>query len=296
MEKIMDNLVLEYAEEIKKRNLSLNTQEAYLSDLKRFSEFIEKRNEKIADVTEISIMAYVQQLISNDMANSSIARSMASIRGLYKHLILKGIVQRDPTMRYESLKVKRSLPVILTVEEVDKLLSMPDLSTIKGIRDRAMLEVMYGAGIRVSEMLELNMFDINIKLSYIICREVSKRERIIPIGSYAVKCLMKYYPVRNKINKYNKDYVFLNLRGGKMTRQGFWKIIKYYADEAKINKSINPYTLRHSFAVHLLQNGADLKCVQELLGHKDMATTQIYYNMSKKNKIAEVYKKTHPRA
>lgn len=292
----MDDLVFKYAEEIKKRNLSLNTQEAYLRDLKRFSEFIENRNEKLTDITEISIMAYVQQLITNGMANSSIVRNTASIRGLYRYLIRKGIVDRDPTMRYESLKVKRNLPPILTIEEVDKLLSMPDLNTIKGIRDRAMLEVMYAAGVRVSEMLEMNMTDINIKLSYIICRETNKRERIIPIGSYAVNCLQKYYPMRNQINKYNNDYVFLNLRGGKMTRQGFWKIIKHYAGEAKINKPINLYTLRHSFAVHLLQNGADLKCVQELLGHKDMATTQIYYNMSGKSKIAEVYKKTHPRA
>lgn len=292
----MDNLILKYGEEIKKKKLSLNTQEAYLRDLKKFSEFIKKRDEKIADITEISIMAYVQQLISDNMANSSIERSMASIRGLYKYLILKGIVQRDPTMKYESHKVKRNLPVILTVEEIDKLLSMPDLNTMKGMRDRTMLEVMYATGIKVSEMLELNMPDINIKLSYIICREASKRERIIPIGSYAVKCLEKYYPIRRKINKYNNDYVFLNLKGGKMTRQGVWKIIKYYADEAKINKPINLYTLRHSFAVHLLQNGADLKSVQELLGHKDMAATQIYYNISKKSKIAEVYKKNHPRA
>lgn len=293
----MDELILRYAEEIKKRKLSDNTREAYLRDLKKFFDFIINiRNENIIDINDMSIMDYVQRLRESGMANTSIVRNVASIRGFYNYLIKNNIVVKNPTMKYEHLKIKRNLPHILTIEEVDKLLSMPDVSNPKGARDKAMMEVMYAAGVKVSEMLNITLFDINLKLNYIICKEENSRERIIPIGSYAVNCLEKYYTVRNDINKNNLDYVFLNMRGCKMTRQGFWKIIKYYAKEAEIDKPINLYTLRHSFAVHLLQNGADLKSVQELLGHKDMSTTQIYYNISKKSKIADIYKKTHPRA
>jgi integrase/recombinase XerD len=208
----------------------------------------------------------------------------------------KGIVSENPVMDYEIPKLKHNIPKILTIEEVDKLLSVPDLTTNKGIRDKAMLEVVYATGMKVTELLNLTIYDINLKLSYIKCRDSKKQERIIPIGSFAVKCIEEYLKIRPHINIYNLDLLFLNLKGVQMTRQGFWKIIKYYADEAGIDKTINAFTLRHSFAVHLLQNGADIKSVQELLGHKDMSATQIYSSISRKNKIAEVYKKFHPRA
>lgn len=159
-----------------------------------------------------------------------------------------------------------------------------------------MLELMYATGVKITELLNLNIYDINLKFNYIKCRGSKKRERIIPIGSYAINCLKNYLEVRPVINVYNLDYLFLNLKGTQMTRQGFWKIIKFYAKEASIDKEIDSYTLRHSFAVHLLQNGADIKSVQELLGHKDLAATQIYSSISKKSKIAEVYKNAHPRA
>jgi integrase/recombinase XerD len=193
-------------------------------------------------------------------------------------------------------KLKRNIPPILTVEEVDKLLQAPDLNTEKGIRDKAMLEVMYATGMKVSELLNITTFDVNLKLCYIKCNGSKNIERIIPIGSYAVNCLNEYLKIRPSLNIYNLDYLFLNLQSTKMTRQGFWKIVKYYAKLSGIKKEINSYTLRHSFAVHLLQNGADIRVVQELLGHRDMATTQIYSTICKKSKIVEVYKKTHPRA
>lgn len=292
----MSSFVEKYFDELKNKNLSVNTLDAYIRDVKKFYEFVKERDEKIEEVEVVTIMAYVQYLQKSGRANSSIVRSIVSIRNLYKFAIKLGIKSDNPVIQYESPKIKRNLPEILTTEEVDKLLSKPDQSTDKGIRDRAMLEVMYATGIKVTEMLNLTVYDVNLKLSYIKCKGIKEKERIIPIGSYAVKCLENYYKIRGNLNSYNLDFVFFNLQGTKMTRQGFWKLVKLYASELNINKRINSYTLRHSFAVHLLQNGADIKTIQELLGHRDMATTQIYSGIYKKAKIVEVYKRTHPRA
>jgi Site-specific recombinase XerD len=227
---------------------------------------------------------------------SSIIRNIVSLRSFYKYLMLKGVVDENPVLYYDMPKVKHTIPKILTIDEVDKLLDSPDLSKDKGIRDKAMLETMYASGMKVMELLSLTIYDINLKLSYIKCRNSRNQERIIPIGSIAVKYLKKYLNVRNRLNTYNLDFLFLNLRGVQMSRQGFWKIVKYYAEKSDIDKNINAFTLRHSFAVHLLQNGADIRSVQELLGHKDLSATEIYESILKKNKIAEVYKKAHPRA
>lgn len=292
----MDELINRYISYLRTKGLSKNTLDAYYRDIKRFIDFLSKRQEEIKDVEEVTIMAYVQFLQKNKRANSSIVRNIVSIRNFYKYLSKKGIMEEDPVINYEMPKIKRNIPQILTIEEVDELLNAPDLSEGKGIRDKAMLEVMYATGMKVSELLNITIFDINLNLMYIKCRGSKHRERIIPIGSYAVNCLEKYLQIRPSINVYNLDYLFLNLKGTQMTRQGFWKIVKQYAKISNIKKSITSYTLRHSFAVHLLQNGADIRSVQELLGHSDMSATQIYSSISKKSKIAEVYRKTHPRA
>ncbi|MDU1321666.1 MAG: site-specific tyrosine recombinase XerD [Clostridium botulinum] len=291
----MKNIIEIYIKDLQKKNLSKNTLEAYRRDVEKFSEFVKSREEKILSVDTVTIMAFVQYLQREGRATSSIVRNIVSIRNFYKYLIKKNMVSEDPTLGYEIPKIERTIPKILSVEEVDKLLNSPD-SSKKGLRDKAMLELMYATGVKITELLNLNIYDINLKFNYIKCRGSKKRERIIPIGSYAVKCLKNYLEVRPAINVYNLDYLFLNLKGTQMTRQGFWKIIKFYAKEASIDKEIDSYTLRHSFAVHLLQNGADIKSVQELLGHKDLAATQIYSSISKKSKIAEVYKNAHPRA
>ncbi|AAK80025.1 integrase/recombinase XerD [Clostridium acetobutylicum] len=292
----MDNLIEQYFAEIRKKNLSLNTIDAYRRDIKKFHEFLDEKGEKLREVDVITIMSYVQYLQKNGRANSSIVRNIVSIRNFFKYLEIKGIMDDNPVTQYEMPKIRRNFPDILTIEEVEKLLMGPDGNTDKGIRDKAMLEIMYATGMKVTELLNLTIYDINLKLSYIKCRGIKNKERIIPMGSYAVKCLEIYLKVRTKLNVQNIDYLFFNLQGDKMTRQGFWKIIKQYAQESGIKKKINAYTLRHSFAVHLLQNGADIKTIQELLGHSDMATTQIYSGMYRKTRIAEVYKKTHPRA
>ncbi|APH14586.1 tyrosine recombinase XerD [Clostridium sporogenes] len=291
----MKNIIENYIKDLQKKNLSKNTLEAYRRDVEKFSEFVKGREEKILSVDTVTIMAFVQYLQREGRATSSIVRNIVSIRNFYKYLIKKNMVSEDPTLGYEIPKIERTIPKILSVEEVDKLLNSPD-SSKKGLRDKSMLELMYATGVKITELLNLNIYDINLKFNYIKCRGSKKRERIIPIGSYAVKCLKNYLEVRPNINVYNLDYLFLNLKGTQMTRQGFWKIIKFYAKEASIDKEIDSYTLRHSFAVHLLQNGADIKSVQELLGHKDLAATQIYSSISKKSKIAEVYKNAHPRA
>lgn len=291
-----DELVNKYISHLMNKGLSKNTLDAYLRDVNRFLDFLKERKEDIFDVEEVTIMAYVQSLQKSRKANSSIVRNIVSIRNFYKFLYKKGYIDEDPVINYELPKVKRNIPKILTVEQVESLLNAPDISSEKGIRDKAMLEVMYATGVKVTELLNMTMFDVNLKLSYIKCRGSKNKERIIPIGRYAVDCLDKYFNIRPNINVYNLDYLFLNLKGVQMTRQGFWKIVKKYAKIADIKKSINSYTLRHSFAVHLLQNGADMKSVQELLGHKDLSATQIYSTISKKSNIAEVYKKAHPRA
>ncbi|EJP6473421.1 site-specific tyrosine recombinase XerD [Clostridium sporogenes] len=291
----MKNIIENYIKDLQKKNLSKNTLDAYRRDMEKFGDFVSSREEKILSVDTVTIMAFVQYLQKQGRANSSIVRNIVSIRNFYKYLIKKNIVSEDPTLGYEIPKIERNIPKILSVEEVDKLLNSPN-SSKKGLRDKAMLELMYATGVKITELLNLDIYDINLKFNYIKCRGSKKRERIIPIGSYAVKCLKDYLEVRPIINVYNLDYLFLNLKGTQMTRQGFWKIIKFYAKEASIDKEIDSYTLRHSFAVHLLQNGADIKSVQELLGHKDLAATQIYSSISKKSKIAEVYKNAHPRA
>lgn len=291
-----DELVNKYISHLMNKGLSKNTLDAYSRDVDRFLDFLKERKEDIFDVEEVTIMAYVQFLQKTRRANSSIVRNIVSIRNFYKFLYKKGYIDEDPVVNYELPKVKRNIPKILTIEQVESLLNAPDITCEKGIRDKAMLEVMYATGVKVTELLNMTMFDVNLKLSYIKCRGSKNKERIIPIGRYAVDCLDKYLNIRPNINVYNLDYLFLNLKGVQMTRQGFWKIVKKYAKIADIKKSINSYTLRHSFAVHLLQNGADMKSVQELLGHKDLSATQIYSTISKKSNIAEVYKKAHPRA
>lgn len=292
----MDNLINDYISNLKIKRLSDNTLEAYVRDLKKFTEFIVYRNEDIKEIDLVTIMAYVQFLQKNKKSDSSIVRNIVSVRNFYKFLIMRGLVKNNPVYYYEAPKVKRKLPDILSVEEVDKLLSMPDVSEFKGIRDRSMLEMMYATGIKVSELLNIKISDINLELAYIKCTGIKDKERIIPIGSVALKCLKAYFECRDKYNINNVDFLYFNLRGQQMTRQGFWKLVKRYAEEANINISINVNTLRHSFAVHLLQNGADIKTIQELLGHEDLATTQIYAGVSKKSRISEIYKNAHPRA
>jgi len=292
----MNNLLTIYAENLKSNKLTRNTVEAYTRDVKRFIEFIEYRNETLETIDCITIMTYSEQLRKEGYVNSSIARNIVSIRNYFKYLIKNNFAEHDPTAYFSIPKIKRNIPQILSIKEIDELLNQPDELSNKGCRDKAMLELMYATGIKVSELLSLTVYDINLELLYITCNNSKKNERIIPIGNQAVRCLSLYLKIRDKMNLNNLNLLFLNTKSDKMTRQGFWKIIKEYAKKTNIEKTINSYTIRHSFAVHLLQNGAGISSVQELLGHNSMATTQIYSSIVKKSKIAEIYKNTHPRA
>lgn len=292
----MNNLLTIYIENLGKNKLTRNTIEAYARDVKRFIDFTEIRNETLETVDNITIMAYSECLRKKGKANSSIARSIVSIRNYYKYLIKNNFAQNDPTAYFSIPKIKRNIPQILSIEEIDELLNQPDELTLKGCRDKAMLELMYATGMKVSELLSLTTYDINLELLYIRCNNGRKNERIIPIGNQAVRCMSLYLKIRHKINLNNLSLLFLNIKSDKMTRQGFWKIIKEYAKATNIQKTVNSYTLRHSFAVHLLQNGAGISTVQVLLGHNSMSTTQIYSTIVKKSKISEIYKNTHPRA
>jgi len=281
----------------KEKKLSKNTLESYKRDISQYLEYL--NNTGILDISltnKTTVITYLLNLQKNGKATSTISRNLASIRSFYKFMLLNKLIEVDPTINLETPKIERRAPNTLTLQEVDTLLTQPLEDTNKGSRDKAMLELLYATGIRVTELISLNVEDINLDLGFIICNSGSK-ERVIPIGSVALNSLIKYINDHrlNFIKNQNEQSLFLNYYGNRLTRQGFWKIIKAYTEQAKIGKTITPHTLRHSFATHLIQNGADLRSVQEMLGHSDISTTQVYAHLMK-NRIKEVYNKTHPRA
>lgn len=296
----MSNTINKYLEYInKEKGVSPNTLDAYTRDLEQFYQYMLSIN--VTDLTRVNktvIITYLLYLQKNGRASSTISRNLASIRGFYQYLLNNNLIQEDPTLDLQSPKPKRKVPHILTVEEIDCLLSQPKLNGFKGIRDKAMLELLYGTGIRVSELVALDMEDIDLQSKHLVLKGDRGKERLVPFGETAFEYLFNYIQeYRSKVlqNKEEKA-VFLNFAGKRLTRQGFWKIIRTYAKESKIDKNITPQTLRHSFAAHLLQNGADLGTVQKLLGHSDISTTQFYYFVKEKEEIKDVYTKTHPRA
>ncbi|HOC09041.1 MAG: site-specific tyrosine recombinase XerD [Clostridiales bacterium] len=280
------------------RKLSDNTVESYCRDIKQYIEYIESKNiHSFKNTNKTTVITYLLYLQKNGRATSTISRSLASIRAFYQYLTSERILDRDPTVDLESPKVEKKLPTILSGKEVELLLDQPDLNTAKGTRDKSMLELLYATGIRVSELVALDLDDINLELGYLKCCKNNDKERIIPVGTIALEILGRYIrDVRPGLLRGKPETaLYVNYKGERLTRQGFWKIIKGYKNKAKINKDITPHTLRHSFAAHLIENGADLKSVQEMLGHSDISTTQVYAQITK-NRIKEVYNKAHPRA
>jgi integrase/recombinase XerD len=280
------------------RKLSDNTVESYGRDLRQYLGYLEQKNIlSLKNTNKTTVISYLLFLQKSGKATSTISRSLASIRAFYNYLLSERMIDRDPTLNLESPKVEKKLPTILTGKEVELLLNQPDCSDMKGIRDKSMLELLYATGIRVSELVALDCSDINIELGYIKCSGSDGKERVVPVGTIALEVLDIYIrEVRpTMIRDKSENALYVNYQGTRLTRQGFWKIIKGYTSKARINKDITPHTLRHSFAAHLLENGADLKSIQEMLGHSDISTTQIYTRIAK-NRIKEVYKKAHPRA
>lgn len=279
---------------------SVNTRDSYLRDVSAFLRYL--ADENIASPLEVeteTVEAYVQHLHSLNRTNSTISRNIASVRCFYKFLILRGDMQVNPAKSVKLEKEPKKLPQTLTSEEIDLLLSQPNVTEAKGCRDKAMLELLYATGIRVSELINLNVQDINLRTGKLFCRG-TKGVRTIPIYAKAVVAVSDYlYRMRDLIVDPDNsgDALFVNLNGSRLTRQGFWKIIKAYTAEAGITKEIMPHTLRHSFAMHLLQGGASVKDIQTMMGHADISSTQVYVHLlDLDNHVKSVYNECHPRA
>ncbi|MBS6180934.1 MAG: site-specific tyrosine recombinase XerD [Erysipelotrichaceae bacterium] len=279
------------------KKTSGNTEVSYERDLKKMMQYFvgEQNIREVARITETSLNSYMLYLERKHFAASTVSRSVASMRAFFQYLYKEHVITTDPAEHLKPPKVEKKMPEILSIEEVDLLLRQPSSENPKGIRDKAMLEILYATGIRVSELISLELSDINLFVGYITCRD-GEKERIIPFGNAAKRALQAYLNgVRESfIRDASCKEVFTNCSGKPMSRQGFWKVLKAYAKSAGIEKDITPHTLRHSFAAHLVQNGADLKSVQEMMGHSDISTTQMYMNINV-HKIRDVYAKAHPR-
>ncbi|MBC8535582.1 site-specific tyrosine recombinase XerD [Feifania hominis] len=285
----------EYLEQVRK--LSANTLQSYRRDINEFVGYLRSRRfASFAGVDGELINTYIAKLEAEGKGKSTVTRNLAALRTFFKYLLQNGVVKSLPFSGVKVEKAQKKLPNILTNEEIELFLSQPDTGDLIGRRDRAMLELLYATGLRVSELVGLDLADLNLSLGFVTCGDGGK-ERIIPLYSIAVKYLTEYVlHVRGVLAESDgESALFLNVNGQRLTRQGFWKIIKKYQAQAKIEKPITPHSFRHSFAAHLLENGADLKSIQEMLGHSDISSTQIYSQVVK-NKFKDVYNKYHPRA
>lgn len=283
-----------YLQEVKKT--SENTKVSYERDLRKFKNYLEENQIlEVAEITEQHLQAYILQLKDAGRKPSTISRSIASMKAYFDYLEKLGYIEHDITQVLKAPKVEKKLPEILTTEETERLLEQPNGCTPKELRDKAMLELLYATGIRVTELITLKITDVNLKMEYITCAD-NQKERIIPFGNVAKKAIDDYIEGgRPKlVSDEQSELLFTNCSGQAMSRQGFWKLIKHYGSKAGIHSDITPHTLRHSFAAHLISNGADLKAVQEMMGHSDIATTQIYSQLNQ-IKVREVYTKAHPR-
>lgn len=280
------------------KGLSRNTLESYQRDMVAYTSYLQEQGvTRIEDSSRTHIIGYLLVLREKGRATSTLSRNMASIRAFYQFLVRDKIIDKDPSIHLETPKLEKRLPKVLSVDEVERLLDSPPVNHPAGLRDKAMLELLYATGIRVSELVNLDKADVNLDMGFVKCMGKGSKERIIPLGSVAIEMVRHYLQAgRPKLVKGTGDSaLFLNHLGKQITRQGFWKIIKRYAAKANIQAEITPHTLRHSFATHLLENGADLRSVQEMLGHADISTTQIYTHVTR-TRIKDVYAKTHPRA
>ena len=280
------------------KGLSKNTIESYSRDLQKFITYLEKNNRvDLSEVANLDIMAFLVEVKSKGLSSKSTGRNLSAVRMFFKFLVQEGFLDIDPSINIESPKIRPSLPSVLSIAEVDSLLSQPDVKTTRGLRDRAMLELLYATGVRVSELVNLKLTSLNLDVGYIIAFGKGSKERIIPLGDTSKDYLKEYLViVRPKHAKgMVSSYLFLNPSGKKFSREGFWKMLKRYALKAGINRKLSPHTLRHSFATHLLERGADLRSVQIMLGHVDIATTQIYTHITQE-RLKKIHKQYHPRA
>lgn len=293
MEKQINNF-LEFLQKDKK--LTDNTLQSYKRDINQYEDYINKKQLDYAKADETTIKNYLSYLQENGKKTSTVSRNLASIRSFYQYEVRVKDINEDPTANVQSPKIEKRIPNVLSTKEVELLLEQPTDTDLKGIRDKAMLEFAYATGMRVTEIISLNISDVNLKEGYVICKTGSK-QRTIPLGAMSLQALKNYMEESRPylIKTDETQSLFVNINGKRLTRQGFWKIVKYYKEQAHIDKDITPGVLRHSFATHLLQNGADLKAIQTMLGHSDISSTQVYMQFQDEG-IKNIYKKTHPRA
>lgn len=289
------NEFVDYLTNVKRA--SKNTIASYRRDLIKLKNYLTDTGcEDIVEITSTNLNSYILMIEKQGMSTATVSRNIASIKAFFLYLLKQGILKEDPSDMLKPPKIEKKAPMVLTVEEVSLLLEQPNGLSPKEIRDKAMLEMLYATGIRVSELISLKVQDVNLSMNFLRCHDNNK-DRIIPFTNETKEALENYLKnARPAICKNDQDILFTNCQGAPMTRQGFWKIIKYYSAKAGIKKDITPHTIRHSFAMHLVNNGADLKSVQEMLGHSDISTTQIYMKSDANTKLKEVYENAHPRA
>lgn len=295
----MDQVINEFIDFIRlEKGLSQNTIQSYNRDLAQYNQYIKKKKiSHIDNIDRIVIQKYFTHLKEEGKSSKTIARLAATIRSFHQFAIREKYAVKDPTILIETPKYEQKLPDVLSEEEVNQLLTFTHITNERDERDKAMLELLYGTGVRVTELIQLKVEDVNLTMGFIRVFGKGNKERIVPLGEHLIG-ILKYYvqEVRpNLLKKQVTDVLFLNARGGALSRQGFWKILKKIGLEKGITKTLTPHTLRHSFATHLLENGADLRAVQEMLGHSDISTTQLYTHISKKQ-IRDMYLNYHPRA
>jgi len=279
------------------KGVSMNTHDAYRRDVEKFQEFAAKKRLTLEQASRDTIVDFLRSLYDRKLDSRSVARHLVTLRQFFRFVLIEGYVKEDPTETVESPRFRMGLPMFLNVEEVDRLLAVPDAGTIIGLRDKAMIEVMYSAGLRVSELCGLRLSDIHFDSGYLRCMGKGSKERLVPIGRKAMEVVQLY--LRESRPKLLRDHstelLFLNRHGGGCSRHGFWKTVSDFGRKAGLRKKLKPHMLRHSFATHLLDRGADLRAVQMMLGHTDIATTQIYTHVVEE-RLKQVYRAHHPRA
>lgn len=292
----MIEIINNYKDYLLQNDKSENTVYAYVTDVNLYSKYLEKKEMNLYTSDNVAIMGYIQHLLNQGKSERSINRIVISLRSFYGYLKSRSLVNDIPKISYKSSRTTKKLPQILTVEEVDKIIRSVDKDGPKGIRDNALLELMYATGMKVSELISVNVEDVNLDLSFVKCIDNKHFERLIPIGRSACRAIEEYLAIRAQVADAGVTNLFVNLNGQKLTRQGIWRIVKEYSHRAGIDKDVNLNTFRHSFAVHLLQNGANVRAVQKLLGNQVLTYMDTYYEIINSDKINLIYRNTHPRA
>ncbi|MCI6693005.1 MAG: tyrosine-type recombinase/integrase [Clostridium sp.] len=292
----MKEIVNNYKEALLKSHKSENTVYAYVTDVNLYVKYLNSKEINIDETDNVSVLGYIQHLLSQGKSERSINRIVISLRSFYNYLKDQEVVREIPKIYYKNTSTTRKLPEILTIDEVDRIIRIVDKDSNKGIRDNALLELMYATGMKVSEIINIKVFDVNLELNFVKCIDNKHFERLIPIGRSAVEALKEYFNIRDRVACEGVENLFVNLNGNQLTRQGVWRIVKEYSHKAGIKKDVNLNTFRHSFAVHLLQNGANVRAVQKLLGNQVLTYMDTYYEIINNDKINIVYKNSHPRA